>query len=285
MIFRKGKDVLGEPMKSNSLLNRIIVGTILGILIVLTIFGPPLSLLIFISAWIVIATSELLKILKIKGIRLNPYLTVINNLLLFIFVHFQLPMILYLLPIIAIFVSGILARKDRSLIFTYGLFVYFYLGFLPAHLLLLKRFSLTANFSVWLVLFPLFLTWINDTGGLLIGKLIGKHRLAPKISQNKTVEGFIAGIVFSAIFAFFYLNKFLPTHSIIIFSILGMVLGIFAQVGDLVESVFKREASLKDSSELLSAHGGFLDRIDSLLFTIPVFYYYLNLTLKPPITI
>ena len=267
-------------MKSNSFLSRIIIGIILGILIVLAIFGPPISLLIFISAWIIIATIEFLKILKIKEIVLNPFLTVINNLLLLVFVYLQLPLIFYLLPILTIFITGTITKKSRSLVFVYGLFIYFYLGFLPAHLLLLKQFSLSANFSTWLVLFPLFLTWINDTGGLLLGKLIGKHRLASEISQNKTVEGFIGGLIFSAIFAFFYLKKFLPAHSIIILTILGIILGLLAQIGDLVESVFKREASIKDSSGILLAHGGFLDRIDSLLFTIPVFYYYLYYTLK-----
>lgn len=280
MILPSEKDVLGESMISNSILNRIIIGIILGSLIVLAIFGPPISLLIFISAWIIIATIEFLKILKIKEIVLNPFLTVINNLLLLVFVYLQLPIIFYLLPILAIFIKGTISKKSRSLVIVYGIFTYFYLGFLPAHLLLLKQFSLSADFSTWLVLFPLFLTWINDTGGLLLGKLIGKHRLASEISQNKTIEGFIGGLIFSAVFAFFYLKKFLPAHSIIILTILGIILGLLAQIGDLVESVFKREASVKDSSGILLAHGGFLDRIDSLLFTIPVFYYYLYYTLK-----
>jgi phosphatidate cytidylyltransferase len=267
-------------MKSNSVLSRIIIGLILGILLVITTFGQPFLLLIFIGAWLTIATIELLRILRIKEIKLNPYLTIILNLLLFIFIYLNLPKAVYLLPILAIFIAGLLAKQNRSSVFTYGIFVYLYLGFLPAHLLLLKQFSLTANFSTWLVLFPLFLTWINDTGGLFIGKLIGKTKLAAEISQNKTVEGFFGGLLFSAIFAFFYLKKFIPNQPIILFPILGLILGIFAQIGDLVESVFKREVSLKDSSSLLLAHGGFLDRMDSLLFTIPLFYYYLFYTIK-----
>lgn len=271
---------MAEPAKSNSTLSRIIVGTILGILIAITTFGPPFLLLIFIGAWITIATIELLRILKVKGIKLNPYLTIISNLLLFLFIFFNLPKAIYSLPILAIFINGLFTQNNRSSVFTYGTFVYFYLGFLPAHFLLLKQFSITAKFSSWLVLFPLFLTWINDTGSLLIGKLVGKTKLAPEISRNKTIEGFLAGIICSAIFAYFYLINFLPNQPRIVLPILGLILGIFAQIGDLVESVFKREASLKDSSTLLLAHGGFLDRIDSLLFTIPAFYYFLYYTLK-----
>jgi phosphatidate cytidylyltransferase len=269
-----------EPVKLNSTLNRIVIGTVLGVLIVTTTFGPPFLLLIFIGAWITIATIELLRILRVKEIKLNLYLTIVSNLLLFVFIFFNLPKAIYLLPILAIFMAGLFTRHNRGSVLTYGTFVYFYLGFLPAHFLLLKQLSISAKFSTWLVLFPLFLTWINDTGGLLIGKLFGKTKLAPEISQNKTIEGFLAGIVCSAIFAYFYLKGYLSTQPTIVFPILGIILGIFAQIGDLVESVFKREASLKDSSTLLLAHGGFLDRIDSLLFTIPAFYYYLYYTLK-----
>lgn len=266
---------MAESLKSSNLLNRIIIGLILGLLIVITTFGPLYLLLIFISAWITIAMVELLKILNIKGIKLNAYLTVFLNLLLFIFVFINLPKPLYLLPVLVIFIAGLFAKQNRSAFFTYSIFVYFYLGFLPAHFLFLKQFSLLAKFSTWLVLFPLFLTWINDTGGLLIGKLIGKTKLAPEISQNKTIEGFVGGIGCSAVFAYFYLKGYFPTQPTMVLFILGMILGIMAQIGDLVESVFKREVSLKDSSTLLLAHGGFLDRIDSLLFTIPVFYYFL----------
>jgi phosphatidate cytidylyltransferase len=271
---------MAEPAKSNSMLSRIVVGTILGVLIVITTFGPTFLLLIFIGAWVTIATIELLRILRVKGINLNPYLTIILNLLLFIFIFFNLSKAIYLLPILAIFIAGLLTQNNRSSIFIYGTFVYFYLGFLPAHLLLLKQLSITANFTTWLVLFPLFLTWVNDTGALLVGIGIGRNQLSPEISKNKTIEGFVGGVLFSAVFAYAYLEKFLPNQPSIIFPILGAIMGFLAQIGDLVESVFKREASLKDSSTLLLAHGGFLDRIDSLLFTIPVFYYYLYFILK-----
>ncbi len=267
-------------MKSNNTLNRILVGALLGLLIVITTLGPTFLLLIFIGAWITIATIELLKMLRVKEIPLNPFLTVVLNLSLFIFIFLNLPKTIYFLPILVIFTVGLFARENRSSVLAYGIFVYFYLGILPAHFLLLKQFSITAKFSTWLVLFPLFLTWLNDTGGLTIGKLIGKTKLSPQISENKTVEGFLAGIILSAIFAYFYLIKFLPHQPRILLPILGLILGVFAQIGDLVESVFKREASLKDSSNLLYAHGGFLDRIDSLLFTIPIFYYYLFYIIK-----
>lgn len=267
-------------MKLNSLLNRILVGLILAMLIVITTIGPLFLLLIFISAWITVATIELLHLLKIKGINLNPYFTIFANLALFILIFFNFPKPCYLLPILPILVAGLLQQENRSLVFAFGIFIYFYLGFLPAHFLLLKQFSLTDNFSTWLVLFPLFLTWVNDTAALLVGMSIGKNQLAPLISKNKTVEGFFGGVLFSALFAYGYLRKFLPNQPLVIFPILGAIMGTFAQIGDLVESVFKREASLKDSSTTLYAHGGFLDRIDSLLFTIPVFYYYLYYTLK-----
>ncbi|MEO0114849.1 MAG: phosphatidate cytidylyltransferase [candidate division WOR-3 bacterium] len=263
-------------MKSSSVLNRIIIGTLLGLVIAITTFGPPFLLLIFIAVWLTVATVELLNILRLKAIQLNPYITVGSNLFLFLAVLLKIPKGFYLLPIFLIILAGLLAKMNRSSIITYGIFTYFYLGFLPAHFLMLKQLSITVNFSTWLVLFPLFLTWINDTGGLLGGKLFGKTKLAPDISPNKTIEGFASGVFLAAIFAYLYLKHFMANQPFIQLFLLGLIMGSLAQVGDLVESVFKREAGLKDSSNLLFAHGGFLDRIDSLLFTIPVFYYYLK---------
>jgi phosphatidate cytidylyltransferase len=119
--------------------------------------------------------------------------------------------------------------------------------------------------------------WICDTAAYSGGRKLGKHKLAPNVSPNKTWEGAIFGLVFG-ILAFVLLGKlFLPDLPLIYTFLSGAVVGIFGQIGDLVESRFKRDAGVKDTSALLPGHGGFLDRFDSIIFVSPflwaLFYY------------
>ncbi len=116
--------------------------------------------------------------------------------------------------------------------------------------------------------------WLGDTAALLIGLRWGRHRFFPKISPRKTVEGAVGEMVASTLlFALFapLVNIDWP-HNLV----LGLLIGFFAQVGDLVESQLKRSAGVKDASQLIPGHGGILDRIDSLLLVGVVVYYYLQ---------
>jgi phosphatidate cytidylyltransferase len=115
--------------------------------------------------------------------------------------------------------------------------------------------------------------WICDTAAYFGGKLLGKHKLAPTISPNKTVEGFIFGLAGSIVFSIIWWKAGLIEFDVAI--MLSIAAGLFGQVGDLAESALKREAKVKDSSALLPGHGGILDRFDSLLFTAPVMAMYL----------
>ncbi|MCF7809617.1 phosphatidate cytidylyltransferase [bacterium] len=115
--------------------------------------------------------------------------------------------------------------------------------------------------------------WICDTAAYFGGKALGKHKLAPTISPNKTVEGFLFGFAGSVIFSLAWWKVGLIELDVSI--ILAIAAGLFGQVGDLAESALKREAKVKDSSALLPGHGGILDRFDSLLFTAPVVAMYL----------
>lgn len=121
--------------------------------------------------------------------------------------------------------------------------------------------------------------WVGDTAAMGIGKWLGKHKLAPAVSPNKTVEGLIGGFVGAVVISMIvYVWKFshLPIYHFIIIPILC---SLFGQLGDLVESMWKRSLGLKDSSAIIPGHGGVLDRFDSLLFAAPVLYYYAHLLL------
>ncbi|MCO4850794.1 phosphatidate cytidylyltransferase [Bacillus vallismortis] len=119
--------------------------------------------------------------------------------------------------------------------------------------------------------------WSTDSGAYFVGKTLGKRKLWPEISPNKTVEGFAGGIVISLVLAtIFQLVVHLPI-SYIYLLLITLFLSIFGQLGDLVESALKRHYDVKDSGRILPGHGGILDRFDSFLFVMPFLYFLLAL--------
>ncbi len=120
------------------------------------------------------------------------------------------------------------------------------------------------------VLFLLLLVWISDMAAYFVGSSIGKRPLMPRISPKKTVEGFLGSLVFTTILSV-PMGLLLLKISLESSVILGLVISLSSSMGDLVESSMKRHASLKDTSNLLPGHGGFLDRFDSTIFSIPFF--------------
>jgi phosphatidate cytidylyltransferase len=137
-----------------------------------------------------------------------------------------------------------------------------------------------------LVFFPLILTWAQDTGAYAVGRTMGRHKLIPRVSPGKTVEGAIGGIIVTVAVCWVYVRFVLVPYAqlgllpagIIAF---GVIISLAAQVGDLAESLLKREAGVKDSSHIIPGHGGVLDRFDSLLFVLPVAYALLGAMLVP----
>jgi phosphatidate cytidylyltransferase len=131
-------------------------------------------------------------------------------------------------------------------------------------------------------------TWISDIAAYSIGSAFGKRKLMPSVSANKTLEGFLAGILFPAVvIAILFTLSWLPLsgeqgtlYAALKGIAMGLIIGIAAPVGDLVESRIKREMRIKDSGALIPGHGGFLDRFDSLIFTAVAGYYYWLLVVK-----
>jgi phosphatidate cytidylyltransferase len=135
------------------------------------------------------------------------------------------------------------------------------------------------------LLYFVLITKISDTGAYSVGSLIGRHRMIPRISPSKTWEGF-AGALFASTLASLVFVHFLGSHLAGMTwphaLILGLLLGLTAVVGDLIESLFKREAGVKDSGRFFPGIGGILDLLDSLLFNAPIMYLYLRLVLTRP---
>lgn len=130
--------------------------------------------------------------------------------------------------------------------------------------------------SSYMILLLFAFTWINDTFAYLTGMLLGKHPLCPKISPKKTIEGFAGGcfftIVCAAVIAYVYMEG-MELHIVG----LAVLIVIASTLGDMVESRFKRWVGVKDSGKMLPGHGGFLDRFDSVIFSIPIFFAYLQI--------
>jgi phosphatidate cytidylyltransferase len=259
----------------NRRLSRILIGTGLGLAIFAALLASRWVIAIITAVWVVLATLEFVQLLGKAEIKLNRWLLPLLGVLIVAAAYLNLLPGFLLVPIAVILLAAVAAQETKPRVPVYGVFSIIYLGFFPAHLVLLKNISVSRGWSPWLVFFPLALTWLNDTAGLVFGKLLGKHKLAPTLSPNKTIEGYVAGLAFSAILSAAYLHVALPfnTKPIWWLAVVGVGLGTIAQAGDLFESMFKRAVGVKDTSSALAAHGGFLDRVDSLLFTIPAFYY------------
>lgn len=142
--------------------------------------------------------------------------------------------------------------------------------------LLLREMGEEAWKSKSYALLPYALTWFCDTFAYGVGMTLGRHKLASGISPNKTVEGAIGGVLGAVAAGFLSKLTFASYLSWVDAVALGVLVGIFGQVGDLLESAMKRDAGIKDSSRIIPGHGGALDRFDSFIFTVPLIYFYLR---------
>ncbi len=156
-----------------------------------------------------------------------------------------------------------------------------YVGWLSAHFILLRELPWQVGVGyaegAAFVLLAFFLTWSCDTGAYAVGRTVGRNRPWVRISPRKSVEGAVGGLAFALAAAFVARAWFAPWLSARDALALGLLVGVFAQVGDLVESLLKRDAAHGESSDFIPGHGGVLDRFDSLYFAAPVTYYYLQI--------
>lgn len=137
-----------------------------------------------------------------------------------------------------------------------------------------------------LVMLPILLTWATDVGAYAFGRLFGKRKLIPSVSPGKTVAGAVGGLALTVVIAALYVAFLLHPYAQLSLTpaatvLFGVLISIVAQMGDLAESLLKRDAGVKDSSTLIPGHGGILDRFDSMLFVMPVAALLLHALLVP----
>jgi phosphatidate cytidylyltransferase len=155
------------------------------------------------------------------------------------------------------------------------LLVIMYVGWMLGFGILLHH---TSPIGDELIIFVVAVTWIGETTAYLVGSTMGRHKLAPVISPRKTIEGGVAQVLASVVSGAIFGRWLLPQCGLGVALAGGALLGVVGQVGDLAESVIKRSAGTKDTGGIIPGHGGVLDRIDSLLFNLPTFYYFSLMT-------
>jgi phosphatidate cytidylyltransferase len=151
-----------------------------------------------------------------------------------------------------------------------------YIAFLLSHVSLVRN---MVDGRRW-VLFLIITVWAGDIFAFFIGSFLGRRKLYPKISPNKTYEGLLGAIAGSMIVAVAFALLFIPKLEIGSCVLLAIGLGVLGQLGDFTESMLKRSAQVKDSGSLIPGHGGMLDRSDSFLFSAPFLYYFLLFFIK-----
>ncbi|WP_238537548.1 phosphatidate cytidylyltransferase [Sporolactobacillus vineae] len=184
--------------------------------------------------------------------------------------EFQTYFIRLLVLLVLVLLAAVVFSKNRFQI-EEASFLFFFVSYIGFSFYLLAQLRLE---SLLLVLFVQITMWATDSGAYFVGRKLGRHKLAPHISPNKTVEGSIgavaAAFLVAAVFQFIIRRPLFASAGL--FVTVTLIISVLGQVGDLAESAVKRHFGVKDSGDILPGHGGFFDRFDSLIFVLPVLY-------------
>lgn len=257
--------------------------------LILTLIGVPAILLggifyfLLMATFLIGATWEYVQLFR--AVKLEPNLNItLAGVALIIFARMYFPEfaspVLVTFTLIAMAYHLIIYEKGRdqaAIDFAVTVTGIVYIGWLGAYLFDLRNLPQGG----WWFMLVMFCIWSGDTGAYSIGRGYGKHKMAPRLSPKKSWEGYAASVFTGAITGAFYLYVFttygyLETDMTIWQgAILGLLLGSLPTLGDLGESMIKRQSGIKDSSDIIPGHGGFFDRIDSWIWGAPIGYYFL----------
>lgn len=292
----------------NETLKRSISGAIYIILLIASILYSKESFITLFGVFLLIATFEFSNL-----VQLNKYIAIFISFLLYssiVLISFysekveawitmlqnknckldidfeKLDTILLVITLLVSIKCIVFLFNNTAQTFTKGSMYVYLLGYLILPFVFITKISIgVLDYNPKIIIGLFILIWTNDTFAYLVGKSMGKHKLFERISPKKTIEGFIGGVVF-AVFAGFLISKLyiqpkpeFSDKSILIWTIIAVIAGVFGTIGDLIESKFKRVAGVKDSGIIMPGHGGILDRFDSVIFVAPIvflFYKILN---------
>lgn len=227
---------------------------------------------------------EFYRMMEAKGIR--PYKTVgvAAGLVVSWYVYFQggvFSGLFITLMLITIMAMELFRRDGELAVFHISTTILgvFYVAWLGSHIILLRQLGeglVGTDLGGFFVILAFALAWGTDTGAYFVGNAIGKKKLLPRVSPSKSVEGALGGVVVAITVAFVAKATIVPLLTVVDVLALGLAAPVMAVLGDLVESLMKRDVRIKDTSRALPGHGGMLDRFDSVLFVAPLVYYYLR---------
>jgi phosphatidate cytidylyltransferase len=241
--------------------------------------------LILVDTIIITGLFEFYRMMEAKGLRPYKWIGLLSGGALPWYLFFRQGMyanVLLTLTFIAVMIAELLRKDKGHAVYHISVTIFgvLYVSWLGSHLMLLRELPIIAGldyaFGYTFVIIVFTLTWCYDTGAYAFGRIFGRHKLFPSISPSKTIEGAIGG-TFLSIVGILIARMLMDTQLGIVAAVaLAIAASVIGQLGDLVESMIKRDAKIKDSSTAIPGHGGILDRFDSLLFTAPLIYYALR---------
>ena len=262
-----------------------LVSAFLGIIILIIIVGAPgIYLNIALTIIALMGLNEMFNAFKaanIKPVRWVGYISVLFVLFSQALKNINSYSVMYLIffiVVLTLFLHVVLSNNKITYIdVSVTLLAIFYISFLFSFFILTRNME-KGYLYIWFILIG---GWVTDSGAYFVGKFFGKHKLIPVISPKKTIEGAVGGVVICTIIMLLY-GLFIKSYyavniSIIHYLILGVVVSIFGQLGDLSASAIKRSTGIKDFGNIIPGHGGIIDRFDSILFVAPIVYFYLTI--------
>ena len=264
----------------NNLGKRVLSGFLFVAILTTCIFIHPICFGILFLVLNLIGILEFANMTKIANIKLNRLMCVLCSWSLFTagFLHnytgWWKGYLIFLMLTFVLSISELYRKQTHTFQnLAFGIYALFYIA-LPFTLLIYFPYLCTGKWQPGIIFLPFLLVWVNDTSAYLFGSKFGKHKFFPRISPKKSWEGAIGGGIITILVGFLladYIEGLRPADTMII-SVLVVVFGSF---GDLIESMFKRCIEIKDSGHIMPGHGGVLDRMDSILFTLPAIFVYL----------
>ncbi len=277
-----------EILLMNNLITRVLIAVIFIPLILYISYFGRVPFMSFVNLLIFLGLIEFSSILKLKGISLSQAFLIIFGLAIGISVYFFSDRFIRLITLVSVLTTGLFQltryKFDKAIenlsSFLFGLV---YVGLFFSFLILIRefphRYGLEYRLGGLWIIFLFLCTWFSDIFSYFIGTPFGKHKILPQVSPNKSWEGSFGGIAGALVAALVSKSIFFKEVSSLHLLSLAVLISVFGQLGDFVESSFKRQVSLKDSSSIIPGHGGILDRFDSLLFSAPLVYFYLTFVL------
>jgi phosphatidate cytidylyltransferase len=267
------------PIEVRVLKKRVLTGVIIIPALCLLIgYGPEPTLFIMVLIAIALGLHEFYSLVLPENKRHERAIGILLGMVLASLIYLGDSSLLHAslgFSIILLSITYMLKSRDFAVAISkmaLTLFGMLYIGLLLSYVTLIDK---TASGKHW-VFFLISIVWAGDISSFFVGSLLGRHKLYPRVSPNKTVEGLGGGMVGAIAAALLYRRLFFPVLEVFDCVFLGVFLTLFGQLGDFTESMIKRSAHVKDSSGLIPGHGGMLDRMDSFLFSAPFLYYYIH---------